>query len=428
MAVGGIVLAAVMVEVDRKGLFRDFFEQFGLSYIGDVSSSATVLSTLAGAMITVAGTTFSIAIVVFTLASTQYGPRLLRNFMRDTGNQFALGTYIATFVYCLVVLRRLQSTGEQQFIPHTSVSLAVLLAIASLGVLIFFIHHATKSIQGVNIINTVSKDLAYSIDRLYPLKMGGERPASQDGSAEEDVPANFRQEAQIVQAAIGGYLQWLDEINLIQLASAHDLIIKLRQRPGAFIIEGMKIAEVWPAEKLDDKVRASVNAAFIVGKQRTQAQDVEYDINQLVEMAIRALSPAINDPFTAMMCVDRLGQGLSQLFKRNLPSPYRYDGQGRLRIIASVPDMEHLIKAAFNQIRQYGRSSVSVTVRMLEVITVLAEFATTEEERDILLEQAQMLDRGCEQAIPEENDRQTIHDRYQKVLKALGQAPAQKGL
>ncbi len=421
MALAAIELAFLTLQMDTRSWNYEFFSQIGLFYTGDASSAASLLSTLAGAMISIAGSTLSVALVIFTLASTQYGPRMLRNFMRDKGNQITLGTFVATFIYALIVLRFTSNNGENSAVPHLSISVAVGLALISLGVLIYFINHAPTSIRGVHIIHLVSQELQHSIEHLGYTGVGFEVTSPDEISNELDLLASFEATAGTVKASRSGYFQAVDMSGLMALATKHDLVIKLLNHPGTFFIQDTAIAKVWPGDKLDQHISAQINNSFVLGSQRTQTQDVEYSINQLVEMAIRALSPAVNDPFTAMMCLDRLGQGLSALFKKHSPSVYRYDAQQHLRLILNPALMEHLIKAAFNQIRQYGRTSVSVTVRMLEVITLLAQFGPSEEARLALLHQAEMLERGCHNGIPEESDRYAIHQRYIQAIQALGQ-------
>jgi uncharacterized membrane protein len=415
LAVG---LAFLTLKLDRQ-LDPDFIKSTGIFFNGGPAEASTLLSAIAGSMVTVSGTTFSIIIVALVLASSQFGPRLLRNFMRDFGNQMVLGTFIATFIYCLLVLRTIRSDAEVVFVPHISVTVSLGLALVSVGVLIFFIHHAAHSIQAPYVIRTISQDLEKSIDRLFPSRLGQDRPFDKEGHEAEDVPPGFEQEAYPVLSTGSGYIQAIDSQTLFYVAIKYDLLLRLEYRPGAYLMKGLEVVRAWPPQKLDEKLAKKIADCFILGSYRTQEQDIEFDLNQLVEMAVRALSPAINDPFTAMMCTDRLGEGLCRLAARDFPSPFRYDTAGNLRVITSTADFPHLVKASFNQLRQYGKESVSVTIRLLEVILLVARHVRTEEQRAVLQREAEMIDRASREVIKEPNDLAAIQTRYENVLEAL---------
>lgn len=418
LAVLAVGLAFFFTELDRT-LDPAWVSSVGLFFHGGPSEASTLLSAIAGSMITVSGTTFSVVIVALVLASSQFGPRLLRNFMRDFGNQMVLGIFIATFVYCLLVLRTIRSDAGNTFVPSISVTLALDLAVVCIGVLIFFVHHAAQTIQAPYVIQTIHRDLEKSIERLYPQKIGQEPPGHKEGRVEEDIPPDFEEKAGRVMSPASGYIQAIDTQTLFRLAVDRDLLLRLEYRPGAYLIKGMEAALVWPPQQLDEQLAKKIAGCFIVGSHRTQEQDIEFDLNQLVEMAIRALSPAINDPFTAMMCTDRLGEGLCRLAARTFPSPYRYDANDHLRMITTVSDFPHLVKASFNQLRQYGKESVSVTVRLLEVILLVSRCIHAEAQREVLRSEADMIYRGSCEAIAEPNDLAAIRSRYDKVILAL---------
>jgi uncharacterized membrane protein len=393
-------------------------EELGWIYAGGPEGARALLSTVAGSMITVAGVTFSITVVALTLASSQFGPRLLNSFMRDTGNQVVLGTFIATFLYCLLVLRTIRNTTEGVFVPHISITFGLLLAIASLGVLIYFIHHASASIHVESVIAAVDRDLDDAIERLFP-KQRTDYIFELALRHEDDVPEDFEQKARPVSAGHGGYLQAIDHDGLMKIAMENDLLLGLEYRSGDFVAQGNDLVMVWPGESLTEEIAEKINNAFIFGARRLHRQDVEFAMSQLVEIAVRALSPGINDPFTAMACIDRLGAALSHLAERRIPSAYRYDDDNQLRLIADSITFAGLADTAFNQIRQYGRSSAAVTIRLLETIAVIAARTTHEDERAALLRHALMITRGGMEALPEERDREDIEERYQIVLEAL---------
>ncbi len=388
-------------------------------YRGGPEGARAVLSTIAGSMIGLTGITFSITIVALTLASTQFGPRLLKNFMRDRGNQFVLGTFIATFMYSLMVLRRVHGARESVFVPHLSVTMGVVLAMLSVGVLIYFIHHVAESIQAPHVIALVGGDLDEAIERIYPELIGDSFREDDPQPRPRDLPPRFRAEAFAIEASRGGYVQAIDGDGLIRLASEHDLILELLHRPGHHVIAGSTLALAWPGAKTDSEVAKAIQGMFIIGIERTGEQDAEFAALQLVEVAVRALSPGVNDPFTAINCVDRLSASLAKLARRKSPSGYRYDDEKQLRVLAKFDAFGDMARAFLDQIRQNGRGNAAVTVRLLEVIAEVASHVRRPEDRATLLRQAAMIERGSHQGLPEEEDRKDVQARYQEVLHAL---------
>lgn len=384
-------------------------------YSGTAGGARDLLATVAGSIITVAGVVFSIAIVTLTQASVQFGPRLLRNFMRDTGNQVVLGTFLATFLYCLLVLRRVYGGEDNPFVPHLSVSIAVLLAIASIVVLIYYIHHVSTTLQAPHVVAAVGKDLSEAMVELYPDGMGDGGPPPED-----DEPArllgHFERHALPICSTANGYVQAVDGDTLIDLARRHDLLVRLDRRPGQYAIAGDPLMYAWPADRLCPRLQHKLRRTFIVGPNRTHEQDVEFAIHQMVETAVRALSPGINDPFTAITCIDWLGAALSRLARSDLPEAWRYDADGRLRVVTRLSTYSGLIDAAFNMIRQYGRGSPAVMIHLLEVIGEIARQARQDDQRHTLRRHLEMVHRAISQTVNEDYDRQVVDERYRAAL------------
>ena len=415
MAASSIILAFAMLTIDRTGGTPNWW----WIYTGGTDGARSLLSSVAGSMVSVVATAFSITIVALQLASSNFDPRLLRNFMQDTGNQIVLGTFIATFIYCLLVLRTIRGEGDGYnfFVPQLSVTVGTLLAIASIGVLIYFIHHASTIIQASHVITQVSGDLDKTIDRLFPEKIGSS--AAKKPWEVGEIPANFEAEANPVKSTADGYLQAIDDDELMKISRKYNLLVRVTTRPGKFIIKGSELALVLPGKQVDRELTKLINDAFILGKERTEYQDAEFPINQLVEIALRAISPAVNDPFTAIRCIDRLSAGLSRIAQRDFPSPYRYDGEHNLRVIVEVATFEGLVNSAFNQIRQYGYADVAVTIRLLEAIARIAPYTRYNKDRALLLRHAGMIERGSLEKITEECDRASIIQRYEAAAKVL---------
>ncbi|MDR9501345.1 MAG: DUF2254 domain-containing protein [Desulfurivibrionaceae bacterium] len=422
MAGGAMVLAFATIALDKPA--TDWLTlNWGWSFTGGATGASSLLGAIAGSMITIAGVVFSMTLVALSLASSQLGPRLLRSFMRDTTTQMVLGTFVATFLYCLLVLRTIRHPEEIVFVPHLSVSLGVLLAVVSVGVLIYFIHHMSVSIQANEIVARVGKELIEGIERLFPGNIGRGAPQIPAEPPAADFLDTFDQEARPIGAAGYGYLQFVDGDALMALAMQEDVIIRLERRPGHYVVAARPLALVWPEERVTDQLVQQINLAFALGNQRTPGQDIEFAVNQLVEIAIRALSTGVNDPFTAMTCVDHLGSALCRLAQRDMPSPYRHDSEDQLRLITPVFTFPDVTDAAFNQIRQYGRSSTAVTIRLLESIAELAGSVHRAEDRAALLRHARMISRGARDGLPEDEDRQEVEERFQSANKLLSASP-----
>ena len=420
MAIAAVALALVSVAVDEP-LTEWLALNWGWTFTGGAEGASAVLGIIAGSMITIAGVVFSMTLIALSLAASQLGPRLLRTFMRDTTTQVVLGTFIATFLYCLLVLRTIRRAEEVAFVPHLSVALGVLFAVASVGVLIYFIHHVSMSTQANEIGARISKEVMERIDSLFPEHIGRGAPMIPTEPPDVSFLEAFDRDARPVGAAGDGYVQFIDGQALLALAMEEDLVVRLERRPGNYVVAGSPVALIWPGNRVTDQLSDHVRSLFVLGHQRTSDQDIEFGVNQLVEIAVRALSPGLNDPFTAITCVDQLGSVLCRLSTRAMPSHYRYDQQNQLRVIAPVNTFPEVTDAAFNQVRQYGRSSAAVTIRLLETIAVVAGFAHRPEDRSTLLRHAEMIVRGALEGLPEEQDRRTVQEHCQAVRELCGE-------
>ena len=341
---------------------------------GGPEGAREVLSVIASAMITVAGVVFSITIVALALTSSQYGPRLLRRFMRDPGTQFVLGTFVSTYLYCLLVLRMVRSSNDQLFVPHLSVAIAILFAGASVCVFIYFIHHVAASIHVENVTSSVAQNLLEAIDEMFP----EEAKCKEDDAGPQLPPA---EKSTILKSTQHGYIQGIENEKLVHLARKNDLLISLQQHPGNFVHEKMPLALVWSAAPLPRKLRQELRSAFIIGGFRTPTQDVDYSIHQLVEIGVRALSPSLNDPFTAVTCLDWLGAALAKLAQKEFPPQYRYDQDGALRLVVQLESYPHMMEAAFQQIRYYGKASPAVLLRLMKTLESLDSSLVRPEDR-----------------------------------------------
>ena len=346
----GGAAAQGLVAVDRR-----LPDDIGFIQVG-ASGSRDLLGAIAGSMLAVASTTFSITIAVLALSSSTYGPRLVRNFMADRSNQVVLGVFVSTFLYALLVLRSVRADGDDRlgFVPHLAVSVAVLFAVVAIGVLVYFIHHISDSIQVTTLARRVREELHACVDRLYPEEMGAGSRARERAPDEDNVLADVARDGIPVPAPGNGYLQGLDEDELISLAVARDVIVLLRTRPGEYVVEDQQVALLWPAAHVDADTVPAVLDTLRIANVRNPNGDVDFAVQQLEEMAVRALSPSTNDPYTAINALDDLSTGLARMAERPQPSERRYDGDGQLRVVAPRVALTDLLDRVFDAMRLYA--------------------------------------------------------------------------
>jgi len=382
--------------------------------VNSSDSARSILSTISGAMIGVAGTVFSVTLVALTLASSQFGPRLIKNFMYVKLNQVVLGSYIATYLYCLLVLNSIKDSDGYAFIPSISILVAILATIANIVLLIIFIHQIAVSIQADRVISDISDFIANQLETLFPEKMGGEKV----GEEKIDISAavSAYQNKVSIKSPKSGYLQYISSEVLFDLVTKQDSMLKVYYRPGSYLVKDIEIAELLTHSKWEqEKIEMLLNQ-FIIGKTKTSQQDIEYSIHQMVEIASRALSPGINDPYTAIACIDNLTSTMSYLAQAKFPSKYRFDEEANLRVIANTLDFEKVLDAAFNQIRQFSAGSTAVIIRLMEALAIIQKFTKTEDQKKAVIKHAKMVLFIGEQTVKEKNDIEDLKERAKIVL------------
>jgi uncharacterized membrane protein len=419
MMVGAANLALAMVWADVN-LLGPPSDALWL-YTGGPEGARAMLATIAGSVITVAGVGFSIAIVTLTQASSQFGPRLLRNFMRDRGNQVVLGTWVATFIYGVLVLRTVRGGEDGAFVPNYSVTVGVALSITSVAALVYFIHHVSFNLQAPQLVALVAREVPRSRERVYPGGLGTGAPAHPD--AEQRLPADFERTARLVEAEHSGYLQAIDQAALMRAVETRNLRMRIPVRPGDYVARGRPLAFVTPGD-VPESLAARLRRTFFLGAQPTDEQDPEFAIKQLVEIAVRSLSPGINDPFTAMHCVEWLGASVAEMARDPLPSPLRYDARGQLRVVTRAFSFSGLVDAAFDQVRQHASRDLAVTLRLLDTLSALAPGLSCEEQRRAVRRQARLAYQGAGGRLHVRDDEATLRGRYRAALAALGSGAA----
>ncbi len=382
---------------------------------GNADAERQVLIAIAAAVITVVGVVFSITILALTLASQQFGPRMMRNFVRDVGNQVTLGVFVGTFVYAVLVLGCISSLSPT-FVPYLSTSVAEALLLVDLGILIYFIHHIAKSIQLPEVIAGIAKDMTESIDAEFPQRASEPLdPAHEhEGKTVPELLQLIEERGAQIPSLVSGYIQYVGYSQLISIATRTDAVIRLEHRPGHFLAEGRPLAMVFPRGAAPEVARA-LSKAHVTGPHRTLVQDPVFAIDQLVEIAIRALSAAVNDTFTALTCIDWLAAGLSRVSGRVLDEGVYRDHTGRVRLIEFDPSYARMVNRAFDKIRQSARGNPAVLIRLIDSLGSIMLDTTTESQRSILRRQADMVLRLAEETVSEPNDLEEIRFRYRRI-------------
>jgi uncharacterized membrane protein len=422
------VLLAVLVfagtsALDRAAYNGDFTLP-GWVIKSTAGGAQQILTTMAAAVITVVGVVFSITIVALTLASTQFGPRMLRNFIRDRGTQHTLGAFVATFVYAVLALVAIGPGAHGEFVPHISVTVALLAVVLDIGVLIYFINHITNSIQLPQVIASIARDLASAI--AAEGSRGDPRTARAAGLSLPEVERQMTEAGGVVRAAHSGYLQFIHYGTLVRIASNANAVIRLHYRPGHFLVQGDQLATVWPP-RAADAVTRSLERAHLTGPYRTLAQDLSFAVDQLVEIAIRALSAAVNDTFTALTCIDWLGESLCKIAAEWSPTQIHRDQAGEIRLISAAVSYQRIVERAYEKIRQASRGMPAVMIRQLDALERVMEYTTTAAQRDVLVEQARRIETSSSESVPEAADRADVTRSYEAVLAARVAAEAPSG-
>ncbi len=404
------VLALGLVEADSYSN-RDWMDDWPRLFGASAAGSSGILATIAGSMTTVVGVTFSMTLVALTLASSQYTSRVLRTFMGDRVTQVVLGIFAGIFTYCLIVLRTIRGGDEGGFVPGISVAFSVVLAIGGIGTLIFFIHHIASSIQASSIIASVTRETLSAVERLFPADSGQE-PSHVE--AAPPLPPLLSRKWQAVPADRSGYLQRVDHAALLRLARDHHTIVRMELGIGKFVVEKTPLVSVALENPPDEEFIAGLLSAYHIDRYRTVRQDCGFGIRQLVDMALRALSPGINDTTTAVMCLDYLTAILARLASREIPSPHRHE-DGVLRLIAIGQTFAGLVAESFDEIRGSAGGNLRIMLRMLDALQTIAGLTERSDRRKVLLEQVECIAELAARTIEAPGDRERFANRLAQV-------------
>lgn len=384
----------------------------GWLHRGSAEESASLLSSLLTAMITMATVAISITMVVLQLAAGQLGPRLIRSFMADKKTQTMLGIFLATIVYLLLVLHSVNGRTVESGVPHLAVTTGSLGVLLSVAVMFFFVHHLARSIVADSAIQRVGQDLDAAIAQMLP------PPGETCHMRQGDIPA--LDDAASLHLERGGYVRAIDYAGLVECAREAQAVFDLGFRPGQHLLPGSEHGRIAPAAALTDALRIGIANGIVLGNTRTASQDLEFAIRQLVEVALRALSPGINDEFTAIAAIDRLGISLARVMARGDPDSVWRDSDGVPRVLGKTTEFRGIVDAAFNQIRQAGSGHPAILIRILAVFARLAEQIRNEEHRRVLTDHVNMVFAAGKRSIPEPRDMEAMEQRRARALARLG--------
>ena len=402
MVLAAALMANLMLNIDRRGVLPTWLSEEWL-YNGG-TGARTLLGVIASSAIGVAGTVFSITIAALTLAAGQMGPRLLRNFTRDRGNQVRLGAFLGTFSYALLVLRSVRTQDEGGFTPRLALSVGVLLAFVCVATLVYFVDHMANRINVGTVVDLVSNDVRDATAELTSDKPPAAQPP----------PAFWRHAVSLTDTRTG-YLQQIDADGLADWAAEHGTAIRLLVRRGDFVFPGAPIALMTVAV---EEAEAAIRHATALSATRGSAGDAEHAVRQLVEVAVRALSPGTNDPNTAMSVLDRLGAALCGLAGLHLP------GEVLLRkkqVALMIPGTSYriYINLMFNMIRQYGADSAAVLIRLLQVLTAVASCEPDADRRRELRRHAKLVWADAQREVSNIDDLADIGKRRASFLRMM---------
>lgn len=378
---------------------------------GDGEDARNLLSTLLSAVIGMASIVFSITVVSLSLAANAYGPRLIRTFRSSRSTQLVIGTFMMTIVYLLLVLRAVRGQADPGQVPDAAVAFGSLLALASLLALLTFIQGVATLMVADEVVRRVRKELDAAVTKLPPLT----EPAKPS-----DLPEDFEQRAARIPLPREGYVQSVGYSDIVKWAERRDSIVRLDFRPGDFVVEGDKKVLVYPAPADPDGARSEIDEFIVSGPARTPTQDLEFAIRHLVEVAVRALSPGINDPFTAMAVIDRLRGGVARLCARQLPSKTLLGRSGKVRVSRDATSFAGAVDVAFNQIRQAGAAKPSILIHLLKAIGAVAEHTRTAEQRQTLMRHAELVKATGARELKEPADLDDVEREFEKAQAAFG--------
>ncbi len=414
IVLASVVLAFGVLRIDAALPTKWWDEAPGLAELFDVriGGAMATLQAIGTSIMTIAGVVFSITIAAMTLASGQYTSRVLRNFIRDRANQAVLGIFLGIFVYCMLVMRSLSGISENSHAPPVALLMSLVLAFVGIAMLIYFIHHIAMSLQATRVVAAIAESALPSVDRHFPDPF---EPSDEDG-AKPSSPEGWRRRT--LRSGRNGYVTGVNHDELLALADKHDCLVRVRRGPGQFVTEGEAIGQLQSKDKLDEDAMSAFHGAWSFSTERTLENDPGYGLRQLVDVALKALSPGVNETTTGVMCVNWIGVMLVRMAGRRMPPRYR-SKDDVLRVLTNALGMSEFIHLGFDQIRQNASGNVAVLKRQLEVLLTLATGPGARECREAVNAQADAIESMLDPGIAWPPDRQVLEDLLDAIRNAV---------
>jgi uncharacterized membrane protein len=360
----------------------------------DPQVAQIILSGIATSIMTVVSIVFAILLMTLTLASMQFSPRIIVSFSQDRVTQWTLGIFLGTFLYCMAALPAARSL-PYPFAPIDTVMGAILLAIACVAWLLFFIHHISRAISVNHIVDKIASDTEAVIDDILPWPRRDGRYGNAAASGSIDLDAQVPSEG-------SGYIRYIDTARLVALAKEHHIKIRVLRRVGQFVPAGVSLLAVSRGDRLSPDVTRDLLGAFDLGPSRTLQQDVEFGVLQIVDVALKAISPAVNDPTTAISCVDQLSRILIRYASREPQDSILYDPPGVVRVSIPWIGFAGLLESAMEQIRMYAKGDVAVSLRLLRALGDIVAATPDSQIRSMLVDTGKRVVAGCAERLNEE--------------------------
>jgi uncharacterized membrane protein len=416
MSLGAILLAWLMFWLDGQ-IPNEVLQESRLVLTGTPGEIRAWLIGMASTILATAGVVFTLLTLPLSTVAAQYGSRLLRVFLGDRTTQFVLGTFVATFVYCLAAALSIPPPTVEPEGPQITVTVGLFLMLATFSSLILLVQHISTMLQAPNIAAAAGIELRDVVQAEMPEQVMSGADCKQGAGILPD--SLMEKDGYPILVQHTGYIQYIDPQYILTLAQEHNLVIHQLRKPGDIVWHNERVALVWPAAKVDEELDRQLRNAFRIGNGRTPTQDVAYAFNQLVEMAVRAMSPAINDPFTAMTCLDHIGEGLMLFLMQGEKSPCYYDQDHQLRLILEPVTFTELLSGAFDMLRHASCDNASVLLHMLKVISDISQGAASPEVRQELIRHVGLIQAESHAGAIIEWDRERIAQRCTELTDSL---------
>lgn len=377
MAVLALALAYASLSLDFFLLGQRYQYQLWRLFSGDAETARNLLSTLLSGIITVTSLVVSITIVVLSLAAGQLGPRVIWNFIGNRSIQTVIGLFIGTILYLLIVLRTLTDNAGQDNLPHVAITVGSMLSVACLFALLLHVSKLARAIVSDTVVREIADQLDNVIAKMPDVK------DDQIEYSEADIRSIDFSSAEPLALARTGYVQSIDYEGLCQIGTENDFCIRVSIRPGEFGIAGISYLHL-AGTRPNRKARERLLGSITIGPERTPTQDLSFSMSQLVEIALRAMSQSLNDPFTAVAVIDRLAAALAELDHRRLRPPTYKDQGGSVRVILETDDWPRLLDSVFNPIRYAARTSPIVLDVLARRFCQLRSLVSTDKQRPLI--------------------------------------------